>query len=92
MELLSWLASERNLGVWSWLDQALPARRSAYSQWPAGDDYVAFLQEQSETAVPYPVAPGNPLLAALGSALFDVISLSQSPQVAAEEAAASLQP
>jgi ABC-type glycerol-3-phosphate transport system substrate-binding protein len=91
-ELLMWLAAERNLGDWSWQSKALPARRGAYGQWPVGDDYITFLQRQSEAAIPYPVAPGNPLLVTLGAAVFDVVSLAQSPQVAAEEAAAALRP
>jgi ABC-type glycerol-3-phosphate transport system substrate-binding protein len=91
-ELLAWLASASNLGELSVQSNFLPARRAAYEQWPAGDPYIAFLRQQSEAATPFPVNASSPIMAALSAAVFDVISLAQSPQAAAEEAAAALRP
>ncbi|MCI0397245.1 MAG: extracellular solute-binding protein [Chloroflexi bacterium] len=91
-ELIAWLASGPNLGDWSLQSLNAPARRSAFERWPTDDAYVAFLQAQLEQAQPYPATATSLVLSALGTAVFDVISLAKPPQVAAEEAAAALQP
>jgi ABC-type glycerol-3-phosphate transport system substrate-binding protein len=87
VELLTWLAAAPNLGDWSWQSRNLPARRSAFEQWPADDAYITFLQIQLEQAVPYPAAADLTMITALQGAVYDVIFLSESPQVAAEGAA-----
>jgi ABC-type glycerol-3-phosphate transport system substrate-binding protein len=91
VELLTWLAAGPNLGDWSWQSRNLPARRLAFEQWPADDGYINFLQIQLEQAIPYPAAANSTVMTALNAAVYDVISLGQSPQVAAEEAAAAVQ-
>lgn len=90
VELLTWLAAAPNLGDWSWQSRNLPARRTAFEQWPADDPYINFLQIQLEQAIPYPSAANSTMMTALNAAVYDVISLGQSPQVAAEEAAEAL--
>lgn len=92
VELLNWLASGANMGEWSYAAAVLPARRSAFEQWPGSDQYVAFIQDELERAVPFPGAANSTVMGALSAAVFDVVSLAKSPQVAAEEAAATLQP
>ena len=62
------------------------------NQWPASDAYAIFLQTELERAQPYPVAASGAILEALTTAVFDVLSLSDSPQTAAERAASAVQP
>lgn len=90
VELLSWLASPANLGDWSYQNRSLPGRRAAFQQWPADDAYISFLQGQLEQAIPFPTAANSTMMTALSAAVYDVISLAQSPQVAAETAAAAV--
>jgi ABC-type glycerol-3-phosphate transport system substrate-binding protein len=90
-ELIVWLAGSANLGSWSAQSHTLPARRTAFEYWPEEEAYIRFVQEQLEAAEPYPAAAGT-LLTAFGNAVFDVISLAESPQVAAEQAAAEVRP
>jgi hypothetical protein len=70
--------------------QMLPSRRSAFEKWE-NDPYTTFLRLWLERALPFPEAANSDVMTALGTAVFDVITLAKSPQVAAEEAAASLQ-
>lgn len=92
VELLSALASSASLGEWSLRHEILPARRQSFSFWPADDPYVHFLQQELERAQLMPVSVGSKVMASLSDAVFDVITLAKTPQVAAEEAAAQLQP
>ncbi len=92
MELLTLLVSEPNFGNWSYQSKVLPAQRQAFLQWPANDPYAAFLQQELERAQAYPVSANDTIMNVLGNAVFDVISLAQSPQAAAQEAVTSLLP
>ena len=70
----------------------LPATRGALRQWPGADGgYGAFLQRELELAAAFPPAASSTLLTVMGNAVFDVVSLTKSPQVAAEEAIETLQ-
>jgi hypothetical protein len=69
----------------------LPARRSAFSAWPADDVYGRFVQQELEQAAALPTEANATLINILRDALFNVISLATSPQLAAEAAAATLQ-
>jgi multiple sugar transport system substrate-binding protein len=91
-ELITWLADSANLGSWSAQSHTLPARRTAFDYWPQDEDYIRFIQEQLEAAAPYPLPATGTLLTALGNAVFDVVTLAASPQVAAEQAAAEVRP
>lgn len=91
-ELITWLAASANLGSWSAQSHTLPAHRAAFDYWPEEEGYIRFVQEQLEAAVPYPTSATGVLLTALSNAVFDVITLAESPQVAAEQAAAEVRP
>ncbi len=70
----------------------LPARRSAFEQWPEDDAYFQFLQQQLELADPYPYRASGATLDAISIAVFDVLSLTKTPQQAAQDAVTSLLP
>jgi ABC-type glycerol-3-phosphate transport system substrate-binding protein len=85
-QLMSSLASGTNLGEWSLLAGHLPARRSAYAQWPSNDPLTIYLQQASEHAHQFPKDASDDIMDALTAALVDVISLSKSPRSAATDA------
>jgi ABC-type glycerol-3-phosphate transport system substrate-binding protein len=89
-DVLNWLIAGPNMGDWSLSASRLPARRTAFEQWPAGDDYTTFLQQQLELASPYPMNAKGTLLNTLGTALFDVLSLASTPEAAAQTAVNAL--
>ena len=89
-DVLNWLIAGPNMGDWSLAAGRLPARRSAFEQWPAGDPYTFFLQEELLIAQPYPMIARGSLLDTLGTALFDVLSLASSPEAAAQKAVDAL--
>ncbi|GMQ77838.1 MAG: hypothetical protein BMS9Abin02_0329 [Anaerolineae bacterium] len=91
IELLSWLASGPNMGEWSSESGQLPSRKSAFDSWPAGDDYTDYLRSQLDFARPFPKGASNTVMSALSEAVFDVISQTKSPRLAAEDAAALLE-
>lgn len=91
-ELIAWLAAGPNMGEWTLAAYLLPARRSAIEQWPEGDDYIDFITEELERASPLPGAVNDQVLTVLSTAVFDILSLDKTPQVAAGEVLASLQP
>jgi ABC-type glycerol-3-phosphate transport system substrate-binding protein len=90
-ELMAWLIESQNLGEWSLAASTLPGRRSAFDLWPSRDPYVEFLENELDRAQPFPVAANADVMDALSSAIFDVLTLAKSPQLAAEEAAISVQ-
>lgn len=90
-DLLSFLVDIPNLGEWSRQSNLLPARQEALFFWPEEDTYVLFASEMLLEAEAHPFPPTHPVMLALGNAVFDVVSLSKSPQVAAEEAIAALE-
>jgi ABC-type glycerol-3-phosphate transport system substrate-binding protein len=92
IELLTMLVAAANLGDWSYQSNVLPAGREAFTFWPADDPYITFLQQELERARANPLSSTSTIMVVLGNALFDVISLTTSPQAAAEEAVAALQP
>jgi hypothetical protein len=68
----------------------LPASSAALRQWSDEDPYVLFLRQQLELAEPFPAQANTTIMTALNTAVFDVLSLSETPQVAAEKAAAAI--
>lgn len=90
-ELLNWLSAGPNMGDWSQSANRLPARRTAFEQWPEDDPYTGFLQGQLEESSPFPASANSAVMNALSTAVFEVLSLTRSPQLAAEAAVASLQ-
>lgn len=90
-EVITFMSDETNLAEWSFPARFLPARRSALQLWPQDSTYVRFVQRELELAEAFPGSANSAILNAIGNAVFDVVSLTKSPQVAAEEAVATLQ-
>lgn len=90
-ELIQLLTEPANLGAWSAASNQLPSRSSALATWPVDDSYVAFSQQQLQIAQLHPLPASGKIMTALGNAVFDVISLTQTPQAAAEEAILAIQ-
>ncbi|HSH05153.1 MAG TPA: extracellular solute-binding protein, partial [Anaerolineae bacterium] len=89
IELLTWLSSPANLGQWTTQTNYLPARRSAWEEWPnPNDDYILFLQAELERARPFPPTATTALMGRLETAVAEVISLAKPAAAAAEAAAA----
>lgn len=91
-ELLNSLIAGDQLGEWSYASNYLPARQAALAFWPQDDSYVSFAKEQLSRAQAMPFSSSSNIMTALNNAVFDVVTLAKTPQVAAEEAAAALQP
>jgi ABC-type glycerol-3-phosphate transport system substrate-binding protein len=88
LELIAFLTQPDNLGVWSQAANIVPARADALAQWPAEDSYVQFLTGELARAEANPVASNSQMHSVLRDAVIDVISLSETPQAAAANAAA----
>lgn len=91
-ELMNDLINSSYLGEWSYASSYLPASRAALAIWPQDDPYVAFAADQLSQARAMTFSTSSPLMTALNNAVFDVVTLAKTPQVAAEEAVADLQP
>lgn len=91
-ELIAWLGASQNLGEWSRQSFLLPARSSALAVWPQEDRYVDFLEERLLVARPFPASANSSITLALSEATTGVILQLNTPQAAAEEAVASLNP
>lgn len=91
-DLLNHLIAEDQLGEWSFASHYLPARQAALAYWPQDDTYVAFARDQLSSAQAMPFSSSSNIMTVLNNAVFDVVTLAKTPQVAAEEAAAALQP
>ena len=89
-DLLNWLIAGPNMGDFTLAANKLPARRSAFEQWPQDDAYLQFIQQELELASPYPYVARGATLDAISIAVFDVLSLTKTPQQAAQDAVASL--
>jgi len=91
-DLLNFLIEPQNLGAWSYTSGYLPTRRGAYAFWPETDQYGLFVQSQLALAEKNPLNNSDIINTALKNALFDVVSLTQTAQLAAEEAINTVQP
>lgn len=91
-ELLTTLVSADNLGQWSQASDLLPATQLGMAQWPVEDDYINFLRQELARAQWNPMSQSSSLLAALEGAVFDVITLTESPQNAAQNAVQTILP
>lgn len=91
-ELLASIASGPNIGKWSMAAGQLPARRSAYNQWPVNISLTQFFSEASEHAHQFPEGANEAMMDALSNAVTQVITLSKSPRSAAEEASQAVHP
>lgn len=86
------LMDDGRLAEWSFQNKMLPTRQGAFALWPQKDAFSIFLERELAVARPFPSAANNTIMGILGNALVDVLSQAQTPQLAAEEAAATLQP
>ncbi|MAU00881.1 MAG: hypothetical protein CL608_27365, partial [Anaerolineaceae bacterium] len=91
-DLLNSLIAGDALGEWSYASNYLPARQAALAFWPEDDNYVDFAREQLSRAQAMPFSSSSNIMTVLNNAVFDVVTLAKTPQIAAEEAAAALQP
>jgi len=92
VELIAWLTAPENLGPWGASSYILPARRSALESWTAPADYLAFVDGELERAQPYPAAAASVIMNAFSEAVFDVVTLAATPQLAAQRAAEAVRP
>lgn len=90
-ELMQLLIEPNNLGEWSAASDHLPSRPSALATWPTDNPYVAFSKQQLQLANLHPLPASSEIMTELGNAVFDVISLEKTPQVAAEDTILALQ-
>ncbi|MCA9918453.1 MAG: extracellular solute-binding protein [Anaerolineales bacterium] len=90
-ELLNTLIDSNNLGDWCYASKYLPSRQAALAFWPEDDAYLPFASDQLSRASAMPVSSTSNIMTVLNNAVFDVITLTKTPQVAAEEAVAALQ-
>ena len=89
-ELLNSLISSDQLGEWSYASNFLPARQAALAFWPQEDSYVMFAKEQLSRSRAMPFSRNSSIMTALNNAVFDVVTLAKTPQLAAEEAVATI--
>jgi ABC-type glycerol-3-phosphate transport system substrate-binding protein len=86
-ELLNWLMGPENLGVWSYADRWLPATTGALDIWPTDDQYVQFVRDQLQAAVPHPgEAYDQVVQPRLTQAVRDVLLGNSAPAAAAAAA------
>ncbi|MCP5101188.1 MAG: extracellular solute-binding protein [Chloroflexi bacterium] len=92
-DLLNHLTTAEIMAEWSLQTGHLPARQDAFALWPTTEDaYITFLQQQLNLARPHPLSRTSNVITALENAAFNVVTLTETPQVAAEQAAASIRP
>ncbi len=92
LEVMQGLLDDNRLAEWSYQSGILPARQAAFALWPQDNPYVSFLGQELALARMFPAEANNTIMGILGNALVDVLSQTKTPQAAAEEAAATLQP
>ena len=90
--LITSLTTAENLGSWSLNSKILPANPEAFVQWPEEDAFVPFADQELQRALNMPIRDNSAIMKALEDAVFDVVSLSKTPEVAAAEAVNTLQP
>lgn len=82
-ELLNFLISPANMGIFSVQTLSLPTRRSAFDSW-SPDPYSTFLQDQLERAAVYPTAALGPISDSLSTAMRSLLSSSNPQSVVAD--------
>ena len=90
-DLLNTLIADSNLGEWTYASNYLPSLETALNFWAQDDPYLPFVREQLNRASAMPFSGSSSIMTVLNNAVFDVITLTKTPQVAAEEAVAALQ-
>jgi ABC-type glycerol-3-phosphate transport system substrate-binding protein len=91
-ELIDYLMTPENLGTWSTRPDICPPAAPLSIFGPRMTRIRTFVRTELERAEPFPLGSRSEIFTALENALFDVVSLSQTAQLAAEEAINEIQP
>ena len=91
-DLLNHLTTAEIEAEWSLQTGHLPARQDVFDLWGTDDPFIEFLQQQLAVAQPHPLSRNSNVITALNDAAFNVVTLTETPQVAAEQAAAAIRP
>lgn len=89
-DLIQALTTPEALATWADLSQLLPARREAMSLLAPGGEYYQFAGEELERAEPMPINESSRLFAAIGDAVFQVLTTGESAEAIAERTVVSL--
>jgi len=89
-DLIRALTAPQALATWAEQSQLLPARREAMTLLAAEEEYYHFAGEELERARPMPISESSRQLAAIGDAVFQVLTTDQSPEAIAEATVLSL--
>jgi len=89
-DLIGALTAPEVLAGWAERSQLLPARREAMALLAAEAEYYRFAGEELERAVAMPISESSRQLAAIGDAVFQVLTTDQSPEAIAEATVLSL--
>lgn len=84
VQLIRLLTTPQPLATWAEQSQLLPARREAMALLAAEGEYYRFAREELERARPMPISESSRQLAAIGDAVFQVLTTDQSPEAIAE--------
>ena len=89
-ELLASFTASDQLGEWSEASNFLPASQTALTFWSQDDPYIIFAGEQLNQADAMPFSQNSSIMTAMSNAVFDVVTSGKTPQIAAEEAVATI--
>lgn len=89
-ELLLFLTESQNMAEWTAVSHVLPPRRDVVGAFAEADSYFEFAGEELERAEAFPVAATSRIMDAVGSAVFEVLATTDSPQAIAERTIAAL--
>ncbi len=89
-DLIRALTAPEALASWAERSQLLPARREAMALLAAEAEYYRFAGQELERAAAMPISESSRQLAAIGDAVFQVLTTDQSPEAIAEATVLSL--
>ena len=89
-ELIAALTVPEALAGWAARSQLLPARREALALLAQEGEYYRFVEAELERAEAMPISESSRLLAAIGDAVFQVLTTDASPEAIAEQTVLSL--
>ncbi len=89
-ELIRALTTPENLSDFAERSQLLPAQRPAMALLAEGGDYFRFADGELERARALPISESSRQMAAIGDAVFQVLTTDASPEAIAEQAVLSL--
>ena len=89
-EMILSLTAPEALAVWAERSQLLPARREALALLAQGGEYYRFAEAELERAEAMPISESSRQLAAIGDAVFQVLTNDATPEAIAEQTVLSL--